>query len=243
MRQVTCKKILLGISHDNGYAPFLSDVLDRDASRQRISVIEATPTVKGIHLAGVAVDKTFTDLFMKSKISSQNSPSLQQQQQQHQPANGGNPSPPPSRHQERTLTPTTEAGSPMRTFTQIFSNQGSPSLSRAQNNEVAQWAAARRIDPPIEYDSELVKSIRARDLCDNYHLKTAGCTWGENCTKKHVDNMTPLEINTLRHFCRQRMCKDKFACKDEECTFGHHVGDVVGWGLDDRERERERECC
>ncbi|TVY75681.1 hypothetical protein LSUE1_G008671 [Lachnellula suecica] len=48
-RNHNCKQILLGISHDAGYAPFLDKVVTQD-DRCRITIIEGTPTFPLLHL-------------------------------------------------------------------------------------------------------------------------------------------------------------------------------------------------
>ena len=40
LRNVNCKQIVLGISHDSGYAPFLDEILRNEETRRRISILE-----------------------------------------------------------------------------------------------------------------------------------------------------------------------------------------------------------
>jgi hypothetical protein len=63
MRNGNCKKILLGVSHDNGYGAFLDEILRDDSSRKLVSVIEAVPTVRDIVSTGVDINKAFGSLF------------------------------------------------------------------------------------------------------------------------------------------------------------------------------------
>lgn len=46
LRNHNCKKLLLGISHDAGYAPFLDEVVKHN-DRSRVTIIEGPPTVSG----------------------------------------------------------------------------------------------------------------------------------------------------------------------------------------------------
>ncbi|KAH7157024.1 hypothetical protein EDB81DRAFT_410710 [Dactylonectria macrodidyma] len=63
-----CKQILLGISHDAGYAPFLDEILTDNASRQRVSVLEGYPTVRELKSTNVNIQRFSSDLFRQSKL-------------------------------------------------------------------------------------------------------------------------------------------------------------------------------
>ncbi|EQL00345.1 C-x8-C-x5-C-x3-H type zinc finger protein [Ophiocordyceps sinensis CO18] len=63
LRNYNCRHVLLGISHDAAYAPFLEEMLADDNTRQCIAVIEGAPTAKELVATGVHVLDIGKDLF------------------------------------------------------------------------------------------------------------------------------------------------------------------------------------
>ena len=55
LRNHNCKQILLGISHDAGYAPFLDDVVSSEEDKNRITIIEGYPIVRELSATGLNV--------------------------------------------------------------------------------------------------------------------------------------------------------------------------------------------
>ncbi|TVY31844.1 hypothetical protein LSUB1_G008757, partial [Lachnellula subtilissima] len=66
LRNHNCKQILLGISHDAGYAPFLDEVVGQD-DRNRITIIEGYPTVRELAATGIQI-MNFNALFRTDKL-------------------------------------------------------------------------------------------------------------------------------------------------------------------------------
>ena len=59
-------------------------------------------------------------------------------------------------------------------------------------------------------------------MCNSYHL-TGRCHAGEYCDYDHgAAPLSPGELLVLRHKARSRSCPQNHACRDFECTFGHH---------------------
>ncbi|KAF3343546.1 Cytochrome c oxidase subunit 7A [Verticillium dahliae VDG2] len=67
LRNYNCKQILLGVSHDAGYAPFLDEILQDHDSRARVTVIEGSPTVRELRDTKVNVIQ-FEELFRADKL-------------------------------------------------------------------------------------------------------------------------------------------------------------------------------
>ncbi|OAA67271.1 Zinc finger, CCCH-type [Niveomyces insectorum RCEF 264] len=55
LKQVNCKLVVLGISHDAGYAPFLDEITHNEATRQRVVIAEGPPTVRELLATNVKV--------------------------------------------------------------------------------------------------------------------------------------------------------------------------------------------
>ncbi|KAM0247873.1 hypothetical protein ACHAQJ_009689 [Trichoderma viride] len=75
LRNHNCRHIMLGISHDAGYAPFLDETLQSEATRQRISIIEGVTTVSDLVATNIRIEKLGNGLFRDDKLSDK-SPSL-----------------------------------------------------------------------------------------------------------------------------------------------------------------------
>lgn len=55
LRNHNCKQILLGISHDAGYAPFLDEVVVTDDDKNRVTIIEGPPIVRELSATGLNI--------------------------------------------------------------------------------------------------------------------------------------------------------------------------------------------
>jgi hypothetical protein len=67
LRNHNCKQILLGISHDAGYAPFLDEVVKQD-DRCRVTIIEGPPTVRELTSTGLQIIN-FNKIFREGKLT------------------------------------------------------------------------------------------------------------------------------------------------------------------------------
>lgn len=68
LQNSNCKQILLGISHDAGYAPFLDEILTDSQTRGRISVLEGFPTVRELRETRVHIERFSRDVFRTTKL-------------------------------------------------------------------------------------------------------------------------------------------------------------------------------
>jgi hypothetical protein len=66
LRNHDCKQILLGVSHDAGYAPFLDEVVTKD-DRTRITIIEGPPIVRELSATGLHI-LTLNNIFRAQKL-------------------------------------------------------------------------------------------------------------------------------------------------------------------------------
>ncbi|KFY02362.1 hypothetical protein V490_00531, partial [Pseudogymnoascus sp. VKM F-3557] len=96
IRNHNCKQILLGVSHDAGYAPFLDELLRDESTTRRISIIEGTPIVRELAATDTRV-LNFDHIFRNDKLLERHSPFSQFQQLSLQPIGNGrgqSPTPP-----------------------------------------------------------------------------------------------------------------------------------------------------
>ncbi|KAK5662850.1 hypothetical protein OQA88_6261 [Cercophora sp. LCS_1] len=69
LRNVNCKQVLLGISHDAGYAPFLDELFQDNGTKQLVTVLEGFPTVRELKDTGVRVLALDETLFRNDKLA------------------------------------------------------------------------------------------------------------------------------------------------------------------------------
>ncbi|EFX04029.1 ccch zinc finger DNA-binding protein [Grosmannia clavigera kw1407] len=68
LKNPNCKMLALGISHDSGYAPFLDEIISVGQTRDRIVILEGSPTVPELVAAKVAIHKLTATVFHNEKL-------------------------------------------------------------------------------------------------------------------------------------------------------------------------------
>ncbi|RYO81803.1 hypothetical protein DL766_007136 [Monosporascus sp. MC13-8B] len=215
LRNYNCKQIVLGVSHDAGYAPFLDDLTSDASNRQRITILEGYPTVREIESTGVEILSLKT-IFRGDKLV--NRTSLTPSVASASSASGSisyatitqKASPPP----QLTLPISLKCATPARgTKTQPLWNPG-----------------PRGLDPPIPINQVALDAIKKRKdsnkLCNNHFLR-GPCAKGDECCFVHDYNPTKDEINAIALLARVNPCTNGQDCDVENCIYGHHCPSVV----------------
>ncbi|KAK0626776.1 hypothetical protein B0T14DRAFT_534862 [Immersiella caudata] len=68
LRNYNCKQVLLGISHDAGYAPFLDELFQDSLTKNIVTVIEGCPTVRELVATDVRIMVLDDTLFRSDKL-------------------------------------------------------------------------------------------------------------------------------------------------------------------------------
>lgn len=68
LNNINCKMVVLGISHDSGYAPFLDELSSNQTTRQRLKILEGSPTVRELVATGVEVVNLNETVFRSDKL-------------------------------------------------------------------------------------------------------------------------------------------------------------------------------
>ncbi|KAL7821393.1 hypothetical protein V8C44DRAFT_7815 [Trichoderma aethiopicum] len=131
LRNHNCRHILLGISHDSGYAPFLDETLQSEATRQRISIIEGVATVADLRATNVSIKKLGNELFREDKLHDKvSSPQQQHSVSAHSHAAQPPPAPQPAAREASPATsPVVSTASSKETRTPVVSYAGIASAS------------------------------------------------------------------------------------------------------------------
>lgn len=67
LKNHNCKQVILGISHDAGYAPFLDELLQDSAIKVRVTILEGVPVVNELAATGVNI-LSLQKLFRSEKL-------------------------------------------------------------------------------------------------------------------------------------------------------------------------------
>ncbi|KAK3944539.1 hypothetical protein QBC46DRAFT_337578 [Diplogelasinospora grovesii] len=67
LRNHNCKQVILGISHDSGYAPFLDEIFQDEANRRRVTIMEGYPTTRELVATGVNILGNLTEALFRSE--------------------------------------------------------------------------------------------------------------------------------------------------------------------------------
>lgn len=195
LRNHNCKQILLGISHDAGYAPFLDEVVTAD-ERSRIAIIQGPPTVCELSATGLQIID-FKQIFRQEKLVNR---SL------------SNTSP--------TL-PSTWAGitsnSPSKNGASV--KQPVPTTTPVWN------PGPRGLDDPITLNTAALDKLRRRTnnkkVCNNHYLR--GPCIKDDCTFKHdLVDLTDEELDAVAYLARLNPCLKGQDCEQGYCIYGHH---------------------
>ncbi|RYP51268.1 hypothetical protein DL768_003365 [Monosporascus sp. mg162] len=215
LRNYNCKQIVLGVSHDAGYAPFLDDLVSDASIRRRVTILEGYPTVREIESTGVEI-LHLKDIFRGDKLINRTplTPSVASVSS----ASGSisyatitqKASPPP----QLTLPITLKSATPARgTKTQTPWNPG-----------------PRGLDTPIPINQVALDAIKKRKdsnkLCNNHFLR-GPCAKGDECCFVHNYNPTKDEINAIALLARLNPCTNGQDCDVDNCIYGHHCPSVV----------------
>jgi hypothetical protein len=245
-----CKQILLGISHDSGYAPFLDEILQDEMTRQRVMVIEGVPVVPELVATNVRTLNLGDDLFRRDKLVDRMM--LQRVTSAPVPV----PAPTLSASPASTMSPTcapavqppvrnnsissggissyakaTKAASPPPQMTLPLGSK-TPQPSARKQATPAWNPGPRGLDPPIEVDYHALETVKKRKdtekFCNNHYLR--GPCIKPNCSFEHKLQPTKEEIKAISKLTRLNPCTNGQYCEEDDCIYGHHCQSMRdGW--------------
>jgi hypothetical protein len=186
LRNHNCKQILLGISHDAGYAPFLDEVVTRD-DRCRITIIEGPPTVRELNATGLQVIN-FNQIFRSEKLIDRL----------------GDTSTPATWAGVTSILPSPVSGSP------VLVKLGVPKKPPTPAPPKPTWVPEPRgLDPPIAVNAVVLDKIKRRTqnnkLCNNHYLR-GPCAKGIECCFEHDYKATDDDLKAIAYLTRLNPC-------------------------------------
>jgi hypothetical protein len=215
LRNYNCKQILLGVSHDAGYAPFLDGALHDDSIRKRVAVLEGYPTVTEILATGVDI-VSFEEVFRSNKLADRTTP------------NSLSSTPRSGTAALSYATITQKASSPPQITLPLGPKTAKPANPRPIARPTApSWnPGARGLDPVIPLNQSVLDQVKKRKdsdkLCNNHYLR-GPCTKGDDCCFEHHYKPNPDEIRAIQFLARLNPCTSGQDCDVDNCIYGHHV--------------------
>ncbi|KAI1453811.1 hypothetical protein F4805DRAFT_442239 [Annulohypoxylon moriforme] len=216
LRNFNCKQVVMGISHNSGYGPFLDGLIHNDNTKQRITILEGTPTVQAIANIGVGIMNCYT-LFRNEKLPSK-SPGVR-------PAN------PVSNSASYAAVAQTKGAAPPPEITLPIPLKKTAAPTRTTRPPTPEWnPGPRGFDTPIIVNSAVFDKLKKRTgedkLCNNHFLR-GPCSKGDECRFEHNYNPTKEEMKVIALFARLNPCTSGQDCDVENCIYGHHCPSVV----------------
>jgi hypothetical protein len=176
LRNHNCKQILLGISHDAGYAPFLDEVVATEEDKSRITIIEGPPIVRELSATGLNVMNLKT-IFRTEKLVDR--AEIPPERVVSPPATNG------------ATTWAKTAGTPAPTTTPLVLKNGVNGTNGVNKPAPTMKVAAVKsswipeplgLDPPLKVNAAVLERVKRRTnkdkLCNNHYLR-GPCAKGE----------------------------------------------------------------
>ncbi|KAI1343717.1 hypothetical protein F5Y15DRAFT_175650 [Xylariaceae sp. FL0016] len=218
LRNYNCKQILLGISHDAGYAPFLHEMIRDNGIRERITILEGFPTVREIVATGVHII-SFHDVFRSERLVAKSPPSI------HSSISSSSPAPGAS-----SWASVTQRASPPPQITLPLAPKSTPPVRTSKPQPIVWNPGPRGLDPPISLNQTALEGIKKRKdsskLCNNHYLR-GPCAKGDECCFEHDYSPSKDEKHAIAFLARLNPCTNGQDCEVENCIYGHHCPSVV----------------
>ncbi|KAF2143102.1 uncharacterized protein K452DRAFT_269827 [Aplosporella prunicola CBS 121167] len=218
LADVHCKHILFGGSADNGYARLLGPYSADASANTRITLLEGPPFASELRdlLAAQAFASTaLPDLFRSTKIVV--------------PRRVPSPLTPPVSPIAKGAAPgnyasaaalnNNSSGNVDVVPTAITTTTGKASTAPACPPLLAFNALNQRIDAPLPYSATLFTALKAKKLCNPYHL--LGACHYTHCSHGHGAPLSAKQLLALRQVARLAPCEAGLECRDELCIAGH----------------------
>jgi hypothetical protein len=247
---IHCHKVLLGCSHDNGYARLLDDTIGDTTLMDHIILLEGVPFERELASLKENFRTTkFEQMFRSTKLATpyqlQSAPGPIQRPLQTLSANIPMGSPlvqvPSNSTSDEVTSSTTgsmtsKSNTPTPTWASMTAAPFIPSASSPATRSTTKGGTGlamstpginrnrlgQRIDDLDEsIPNEDIKRVKKLKLCNIYFLNGADACTNTRCTHDHDYNITKNDLKTLRQVARMTPCYFKTECDDARCIYGH----------------------
>lgn len=223
LHAVGCKSLILGASHDNGYARILKD--SRLAEHvKNIWLLEGPPMERELRTLGLPIISSSECKGLWAGMKLQSPPAgwvSSSATTPAAPATVTSPQPEPDQPEPAQPKPSI-SGSYAGVASKLAQSTPPPSPP-------VRHALLSQSRPPIKasragqtfYEQADYQKIRNLDpkACINYYLRDY-CSYGDSCYHEHDYRLNEAELTALRAFVKNVPC-NKEECYDAECVYGH----------------------
>lgn len=205
----TCRHVIFGACHDNGYVRLLERHQNTDAAA-RVTLLR--PFETGKEFAGLTGFQSMRleTVFRSAAVFTRNSPPPAHRKLSAEAQGGGSP--------PRNPWVTPHPKSPRSVV--------SRKAEDLPANAIYVNAANQRLDSELPATSPDIVRIWEHKVntagmryCRKYHLQAGRCPG--KCGYSHGP-LTPGEVLVFRHKVRQEPCHARQPCQDASCFYGHH---------------------
>jgi hypothetical protein len=249
LHDVHCHQVLLGCSHDNGYARLLDDTMGDSMLIDHITLLEGVPFERELASLKESFKTTkFGNLFRDTKLATpyqlKNAPGPIQRPLQTISANLPIGSPLSQVHSNSTtddITPSTttstKSNTPAPTWASMTAAPFVPSASSPASRSTSKPGGGpsvkstpginrnrigQRIDDLDDsIPNEDIKRVKKLKLCNIFFLNGPEACTNARCNHDHDYNITKNDLKTLRQVARMTPCYFKTECDDPKCIYGH----------------------
>lgn len=205
---VHCKKIVLAISGDKGYAGYLRKFSPIDGVSDFITLIEARPFPPKLkQVARSFRCEQFPTIFRSQDLASSLFTSGTQLATSQNSTTSGHQ---PVAHE---LSFSSVVASTGRAANAIKGEIPTASVVQKMHFNTS----GHRLDAKLQYQKQLIVPLRERKLCLLFFFATCSL---EFCKYDHKSKLTRAELDTLRHIARLNPCRTS-TCRRPFCFYGH----------------------
>ncbi|KAG6991110.1 hypothetical protein G7Y79_00057g090920 [Physcia stellaris] len=213
----SCKYVILGCAHDNGYIPMLDPYKNNKRAGSQIMILSNKAATQQFKTLYPGPCKPFGELGLSVLQSST-------------VLNNTTRSP---------TSPKLATGLPVKTQPTPPQSPAAPPPPFQKSHYYPQPISVnqddRRIDHPIpDPGPEIARAYKQRihngatKPCNDFHL-TGHCR-NDPCRFDHTPLSSPDEYLVLARYARNQPCHAEGFCRNEMCVFGHHCPqDAAGW--------------
>ena len=225
-----CRHIVLGCSHDNGYARLLEDE-SNPANLKRITLLEGVPFGKELHILKSRYHTVkFDDLFRDTKIRIPDANhhqynALPQKLSSSPPTQPTQTAHPDGKENANGLSKASSPWAATAAFVPSYQSQGEERASSPSSAEkgyrVPVNRFGQRVDWPLKvtWDKQEIEKIRSMHLCQKQYL--VGNCYKDDCKHQHDVEVTPMMLEYLKYFVRLLPCVNGLKCQEKNCMYGH----------------------
>lgn len=242
LQNYNCKQVILGISHDASYAPYLDEILGDETNMGRITILEGVPLVPDLVALGLNKLNFTLEVFRSDKLiyksSGNPTPPFSVASPRVPSVAGMSPLPPPVSTPVNLSNATPPVGplsyakmtqakaSPPPQVTLPLQPKPVKPPAPKQEKPVPWNPGARGLDPPLEVNQSCLDEIKKRKdnkkLCNNHYLR-GPCAKGDSCCFEHKYKPNTAEKTAIAFLARLNPCTSGQDCDTDDCIYGHHV--------------------